>query len=169
PALCAQCGASNPFGQKLCSACGARLLSTMGEEVASSTFSTIEEGEERPRPRFAYLVQVEETIEAYLAGECDMFELQGIIEWFAGRVQGGHERYKQLAPPLEISDAKERSEAEAIKANFEKGSAALLACVKELQRFLVDQDRDSLSRALESLRNGETLIGDAQAKLSGGA
>lgn len=169
PAICAQCGASNPFGQKLCSACGARLLSAIGGEVASSTFSTIEEGEERPRPRFAYLVQVEETIEAFLAGECDMFELQGIIEWFAGRVQGGHDRYKQLAPPLEISDARERSEADAIRASFEKGSAALLACVKELQRFLVEQDRECLSRALDSLRQGESLIGEAQAKLSGGS
>ena len=163
PIPCPQCGHINDNRDKVCQSCAAKLPELVAPQPAS-TFSA-QEGMGEARPRLAYLVQVEDAIETYLTGEADLSHLQAVSDWFAQRVNVGVERYKQLQPPMPLPDVKEASEAEAVKATFEKGSAALQSCARDLQRYMASMERELLSRALESLRLGESLMGEAQQKM----
>ena len=161
---CPQCGQKNPASAKVCQSCAARLIQADLSEA--STWSAIDETQQQPKPRFAYLMQVEEALESFLAGESEIADLHSITDWFAQRVQVGYERFKQMPPPRESTDPAQRAETEAIHTGFEQGSMALLSCARDMQRFLATLQRELLSHALDSLREGEKLMLDSHQRLN---
>ncbi|MEW6282603.1 MAG: zinc ribbon domain-containing protein, partial [Candidatus Eremiobacterota bacterium] len=157
---CPRCSRSNPPGSKICGGCNARL-----PELPGSGSSTLEVHAEAPgQTRFAYVVRLEEAVEACLEGRLSAKELRPTVEWFAANVRQGKRSLDALKPPA-IPNEDLRRGLEEARRLMDDASVVLVEGVDRLERYFADPSREHLDEGLERVRRGAALMFESQERM----
>ncbi len=157
--VCSHCGHENPPGSKVCGHCGARLITEATGPVSSVS---VVAGDGTGPPQFAYVVRLEDAVEAFLRDEVEIAELAQVVSWFGDNVRAGRQDFLAEIPPTDYPDEASQSTAEAAHALMDEGGKLLVSGVEGLEKFLLDQERELLDAALESIRQGAAKVGESQ-------
>ncbi|MCE7870566.1 hypothetical protein DYH09_09340 [bacterium CPR1] len=159
--VCPRCSESNAPGSKVCRQCQARL-----PELAMGPASTFEVEAGLPgQARFAYIVRLEEAVEAFLDDRLAAAELRPTVEWFAANVRQGRRALDNLKPPASFPSEELRQGAEASRKSMEASSRLFLEGVELLERFFVESHRSHLEQGVERIRAGAALMAEAQERM----
>lgn len=159
---CPRCGATNPPGSRQCTACSSRLPSLPGGPPSSLDMVA---GQAAPRPRFAYVVRLEEAIGAFVADPDRFDELAEVLEWFAGNVRQASQALKAARPPDSYPSPEAQARSEKGRALLEEGGRMMDRAVEHFETFKKSRERGALERGLESVLAGADKIAESQEML----
>ncbi|MCA9790191.1 MAG: zinc ribbon domain-containing protein [Candidatus Eremiobacteraeota bacterium] len=156
---CPRCGASSPPGSRQCTACSSRLPSLPGGPPSSLDMMA---GPAPSKPRFAYVVRLEEAVAAYLDDPNAFAQLSEVLDWFAGNVRQASQALKAAKAPDSYPSPELQAQSEKARALLEEGGRMMDRAVEDFEAFQRSRERSALERGLEGVLAGADKIGESQ-------
>lgn len=173
---CVRCGTYNDPGNRTCTGCGARMLST-ASAMGSASSSTMSFQENIGEAQQQYegenelvmtknLLVLFETVNKAAEGTISADEYNEVLDWFRGLVE---DNLLNMAPEPEIDesgfDAEELEQLQAIKSQIaagrdeiEAGAQSMIDAIEHLRVFASDNNSVNLVEGVRELRDASIKV-----------